>query len=91
MAFSLRTSARYNRPTRDGRVVTVNLNECVIVTTGTLASTSVTDNRHNFLHIRIGPHIRSNTVDKDEEGGGDLQSEQENKISSSTTSECHNR
>ena len=91
MAFALGTSASHNRPTRDGRVVTVNLNECVIVTTGTLASTSVTGNRNNFLHIRIGPHIRSNTVDKDEEGGGDLQSEQENKISSSTTSECHNR
>ena len=90
MAPTLGTCASHDRPIRDGREVTVNLNECVIVTTGTLASTSVTGNRHNFLHIRIGPHIRSNTVDKDEEGGGDLQSEQENKISSSTTSECHN-
>ena len=77
MTFALGTSVSHNRPTRDGRVVTVNLNECVIVTTGTLASTSVTDNKHNFCTPEFGPHIRSNTVDNDEEGGGDLQSEQD--------------
>ena len=64
MAFALGTSASHNRPIRDGRAVTVNLNECVIVTTGTLATTSVTYNKHNSCTPEFGPHIRSNTVDK---------------------------
>ena len=59
MAFTLGTSASHNRPIRDGRAVTVNLNECVMVTTGTLVITSVTDNRHNFctfeLDLTYGP------------------------------------
>ena len=76
-----------HRPIRDGRAVTVNLNECVIVTTGTLATTSVTYNKHNSCTPEFGPHIRSNTVDK-EKGRGDFSVEHQPEISS-TTSECY--
>ena len=46
------------------RKVTAKQDECVIVTTGALVTSSVTDNINNSCLSEFGPHIRSNTFEK---------------------------
>ena len=46
------------------RKVTAKQDECVIVTTGALVTSSVTDNINNSCLSEFGPHIRSNTFGK---------------------------
>ena len=57
-----------HRPIRDGRAVTVNPNECVTVTTGTLASTSVTDNVTNSCLLSLDPTYGPTRLTKKKEG-----------------------
>ena len=46
------------------RKVTAKQDEYVIVTTGALVTSSVTDNINNSCLSEFGPHIRSNTFEK---------------------------
>ena len=86
MTFALGTRVSHNRPTRDGRAVTVNLNECVMVTTGTLVITSVTDNRHNFCTVELD--LTYGPTRSTRKRARRLSVERQPEIFS-TTSECH--
>ena len=49
------------------RKVTAKQDECVIVTTGALVTSSVTDNINNSCLSEFGPHIWPSTFDKEKD------------------------
>ena len=69
------------------RKVTAKQDECVIVTTGALITSSVTDNINNSCLSEFGPHIRSNTFEKKERRRGEARQLLDN-IQGQHESEC---